>query len=91
MADPTILPLDHLGERVAVIEQLARTTQTDVADLRVDLRALRADVSAEFRALRAEMKSDYRWLIGLMLGGYALTIGGFVTMFGLIGHGFKWF
>lgn len=98
----TTLPPDDLPTRVAVLEQIARNTEKTLGELRADMRAgftdvrseMRAgfaDMHAEFRAVRAEAKSDYRWLIGIMLGGFALTIGGFVSMAGLIGHGFHWF
>jgi hypothetical protein len=94
----TTLPPDDLPTRVAVLEQIARNTErtlgemrAEFADVRTEMRAGFADMRAEFRAVRAEAKSDYRWLIGIMLGGFALTIGGFVSMAGLIGRGFHWF
>jgi hypothetical protein len=65
--------------RVAVLEQLARTTTASLERLerRLDL-------------LAADQRSDYRWLVGIMLGGFGVMLGGFGAMLGVMAHGFHW-
>lgn len=60
MPDPTndVLP------RLAVLEEIAKTTKDALIDLRTEMRALRAD-----------QRSDFRWLLGIILGGYVGLLG----------------
>lgn len=62
-------PGSDLEPRVAVLEKIASTNETAIADLRAELRAFRAEMQAfwteiyaELRAIRAEHRSDFRWL-----------------------------
>ena len=65
-----------MESRVAVLEQIARTTAIPLERIerRMDMRA------AE---LRAEHRSDFRWLLGIMLGGFG-------ALLGAMAHGFHW-
>jgi hypothetical protein len=65
--------------RVAVLEQLARTTTSSLERLerRMDL-------------VVADQRSDFRWMVGIMLGGFSVMLGGFGAMLGVMAHGFHW-
>jgi len=93
---PRSYPSD-MESRVAVLEQIARTTTAmlERMDHRMDL------MSAEFRSgfdgqrtsmdslraamdrLSAEHRADFRWLLGIMLAGFA-------GLLGVMAHGFHW-
>ena len=77
-AIPGRYPAD-MESRVAVLEQIARTTTAglDRIERRVDMQA------ADIRALAAEHRSDFRWLLGTLLGGFG-------AMLGVMAHGFHW-
>ncbi len=68
-----------MESRVAVLEQIARTTTASLERIerRID-------------ALAAEQRADFRWLLGTMLGGLAAMLGGFGAMLGVMAHGFHW-
>lgn len=68
-----------MESRVAVLEQIARTTTAslDRIERRID-------------ALSAEQRADFRWLLGIMLGGFAAMLGGFGALLGAMAHGFHW-
>ncbi len=65
--------------RVAVLEQLARTTSATLERLerRMDLMA-------------ADQRADFRWLLGIMLAGFGTMIGLFGGLLGAMAHGFHW-
>jgi hypothetical protein len=65
--------------RVAVLEQIARTTT-----------AALERIERRLDAVQAEQRSDFRWLLGIMLGGFAAMLGGFGAMLGVMAHGFHW-
>jgi len=73
--NPGRYPAD-MESRVAVLEQIARTTTAALERIerRMDLHA------AE---LRAEHRSDFRWLRGIILGGFG-------ALLGAMAHGFHW-
>ena len=58
-----ITPND-IPARVAVLEEIAASTKTILAEIKADL-----------RDLRSESRSDYRWQMGLMLGGFGALLG----------------
>ena len=60
MPDPT----NDVSPRLAVLEEIAKGTKEALADMR-----------AEIRALRADQRSDFRWLLGIILGGYVGLLG----------------
>jgi hypothetical protein len=66
----------NIERRVAVLEQIARTTTTALEQIerRMDMHA------AE---LRAEHQSGFRWLLGVMLAGFS-------ALLGAMAHGFHW-
>ncbi len=86
-----------MESRVAVLEQIARTTTECLAQIvrgiegqRAEFRALedrlgrRIDLlAADQRALAAEHRADFRWLLGVMLGGFS-------ALLGVMAHGFHW-
>ena len=68
-----------MESRVAVLEQIARTTTASLERIE-----RRMDASA------AEQRADFRWLLGIMLGGFTAMLGGFGALFGVMAHGFHW-
>lgn len=56
-------PVD-METRVAILEQIARTTTATLERIerRVD-------------AVAAEQRADFRWLLGIMLGGFGALLG----------------
>jgi hypothetical protein len=75
-----------MESRVAVLEQIARTTTAALErlDRRFDAVERRMD------ALATEQRADFRWLLGIMLGGFSAMLGGFAAMLGVMAHGFHW-
>ena len=47
-----------------MLEEIAASTKTILAEIKADL-----------RDLRSESRSDYRWQMGLMLGGFGALLG----------------
>jgi hypothetical protein len=72
--------------RVAVLEQIARTTV--VALERIDRRLDTMDRRID--GFVSEQRADFCWLVGIMLGGFATMLGGFGALLGVIAHGFHW-
>lgn len=68
-----------MESRVAVLEQIARTT---IASL--DRLERRGEAQA------AEQRTEFRWLLGIMLGGFTAVLGAFGAMLGVMAHGFRW-
>jgi hypothetical protein len=67
----------HMEARVAVLEQIAKTTLAAVERLE-----WRLDVSeAGIRTDLHELRTDYRWLLGTVLAGFA-------GLLGVMAHGF---
>jgi hypothetical protein len=75
-----------MESRVAVLEQIARTTSAslerierrfDAVDRRFDTFERRMD------ALVSDQRADFRWLLGIMLGGFG-------ALLGVMAHGFHW-
>ena len=62
-ASPGRYPAD-MESRVAVLEQIARTTTASLE--RIERR---------MDALAAEHRSDFRWLLGTMLAGFGALLG----------------
>lgn len=56
--------MDDIPSRVAVLEQIARNTETILSEIR-----------SELREVRTEARADFRWLMGVMLGGLASLAG----------------
>jgi len=66
--------------RVALLEQVARTT---IASLE--------RIERRIDALAGDQRADFRWVLGIMLGGFGAMIGGFGALLGVMAHGFHWF
>jgi hypothetical protein len=92
MPDATIEPPDpgrypgSMDARVAVLEQIARTTAATLERMerRLDSMDRRIDT------VIADQRADFRWLLGVMLGGFGVMLGGFGAMLGVMAHGFHW-
>ena len=65
--------------RLAVLEEIARSTKTalDRIEKRLD-------------ALDSNYRSDFRWLVGIMLGGFGMLLTSYLGLLGVIAHGFHW-
>ena len=65
--------------RVAVLEQIARTTSgaLERIERRLD------SVDRRIDAVVTDQRADFRWLLGIMLGGFG-------AMLGVMAHGFHW-
>jgi hypothetical protein len=73
------IDMDDIETRVAVLEQIARSTEASL---------LRLERATE--RITARQVTDFRWIIsllGLVVGG---GISGFVALLGVMAHGFKW-
>jgi hypothetical protein len=83
--DATIEPPDpgrypvSMEARVAVLEQIARTTSgaLERIERRLD------SVDRRINAVVTDQRADFRWLLGIMLGGFG-------AMLGVMAHGFHW-
>jgi hypothetical protein len=76
MSDATLN--DH-APRLAVLEEIARGTK-----------AALERIERRLDAIERNARSDFRWLLGIMLSGFGLTLGGFVTLLGVIAHTQHW-
>ena len=65
--------------RVAVLEQIARSTVTSLE--RIERR---------LETVATEQRSDFRWLLGMMLGSTGTLLAAFAGMLGVMAHGFHW-
>jgi GAF domain-containing protein len=83
--NPGRYPAD-MESRVAVLEQIARTTTAALERIerRIDLQ------TAEIRALAADHRADFRWLLGVTLAGFATMLGAYGAMLAAMAHGFHW-
>ena len=74
-----------MESRVAVLEQIARTTtagrRTGTANRTLEQR---------LDSFGREQRADFRWLLGIMLGGFTAMLGGFGALLGVMAHGFRW-
>jgi hypothetical protein len=52
--------MDDIPARVAVMEQIARSTAIELGEIHKDIR---------------ELRTDNRWLMGIMLGGFVAILG----------------
>lgn len=85
MPDATIEPPDpgrypeSMEARVAVLEQIARTTSAALERIerRLDSMDRRIDTVV------TDQRADFRWPVGIMLGGFG-------AMLGAMAHGFHW-
>ena len=65
--------------RVAVLEQIARTTAATLEriDRRID-------------AVETTQRADFRWLLGVQIGMFGTMIAGFAGLLVVMAHGFHW-
>jgi hypothetical protein len=90
MSDTT----SDIPARVAVLEQIARDTRDNLAEMRsemrqgfaemrTEMREMRTEFQTEMRGMRSDMRSDFRWLLGVVIGWGA-------ALLGVMAHGFHW-
>src|SRR5947208_1519569 len=79
-----------MESRVAVLEQIARTTTAALERIERRLDTMDDRTQRRFDTLSAEHRADFRWLLGIMLGGFAAMLGGFGALLGVMAHGFHW-
>jgi hypothetical protein len=75
--------MDDLPSRVAVLEQIARTTEAALARIEVRLDRIEARQADDFRFL-------VRLQITLITVTITLMLAGFATLGGVMAHGFHW-
>jgi hypothetical protein len=81
-ANPSRYPAD-MESRVAVLEQIARTTTATLE--RIERR-----MDMHVAELRAELRADFRWLLGVMSAGFATLLGAYGALLAAMAHGFHW-
>jgi hypothetical protein len=59
--------MSSLEQRVAYMEGRMEDHAALFADIRAEMRGLRAEMTGEFRALRTEMDRRFTWTIGLLV------------------------
>ena len=84
---------DDMESRVAVLEQIARTTAASLERIERRFEAIDRRLEAFDRrferldrridALTMTYRADFRWLLGIILGGFG-------AMLGVMAHGFHW-
>jgi hypothetical protein len=74
----------NMEARVAVLEEIAAATKQAMADLRQEVRALRAETSRRDEALRDVVETNFR----IMFGALITTALGLAA---LMAKGFHWF
>ncbi len=82
-----------MESRVAVLEQIARTTTAGLERIERRMDSIVAEqraIFAEQRSISAEHRADFRWLIGVLSAGFATLLGAFGAMLGAMAHGFHW-
>lgn len=75
-----------MESRVAVLEQIARTTAASLERIERRLDAMEGrftGIDHRFDALNSEHRADFRWLLGLMLAQTG-------ALLGVMAHGFHW-
>lgn len=79
------IPNDLLP-RVAVLEEIARTTKAALERIerRLDAMDSRFDrMDARLDRMVSDQRADFRWVLGIMLGGFA-------GLLGVMARGFHW-
>jgi len=72
------------------IKSLDSEVRQNISEVRQDIKSLDSEVRHDIRRLDTKIDSNFKWLLGVMIGGFASTIGGFVTLGGLIAHAHHW-
>jgi outer membrane murein-binding lipoprotein Lpp len=73
-----------LEARVAELEATTEHIQSDVSDLKIEVRALRADLKSEVTKLRSEFRGDFRLMFGAILTVVMGMVGMLVKIFGFV-------
>ena len=79
-----------MESRVAILEQIARSTVASLERIERRLEGLDTRTSARFDTidrrfdlLDTAYRGDFRWMLGLILGGFG-------ALLGVMAHGFHW-
>lgn len=72
-----------LPTRVAVLEQIAKSTEASLGEIKADLRAMRGDLNGKIDKVDDRMRAETRWLLVTMFAGFA-------SLVGIMAKGFKW-
>ena len=79
-----------MESRVAILEQIARSTVASLERIERRLDSLDTRTSAWFDTIDRRFdlvdtayRGDFRWLLGIMLGGFG-------ALLGVMAHGFRW-
>lgn len=84
VAPPSPSPMEP---RVAVLEELARTTGAALERMDRRLDTMTAEHRAGLDGLRSEYRADFRWLPGTMLAGFGTLLGLLGGLIGVSLHG----
>lgn len=68
--------MDDIPTRVAVLEQIARSTEAVLLSIQAEMRT-------NFAELRKAQREDFRFLV-------TIWISGVVALLAVMAHGFKW-
>ena len=85
---------DNIESRTVILEQIARSTEAILGEMRTDIREMRGEMRSDIRGIRDRQDSDFRalidrqdrqlyWLFGVYLAGTAAILG-------VMAHGFHW-
>lgn len=80
-------PAHSLEARVAVLEQIARSTAAAIERIERRLEAIERRIDAMEVAHRA----DFRWLLGTLFGLMRVTLAGWASLLAVMAHGFHWY
>lgn len=81
-------PRPEMELRVTRLETVAEQLRGDIADIRQELRelragqtALRTEMHSELMAVRGEMAAMFRWIVGLLFTLMLAMVGGFAALY----------
>jgi len=74
---------DAIEPRMAVLEQIARSTDQRLDRIEKRIDALGSEIRGDLREIRSNQRSDFRWFMTLYIAGMA-------TLLGVMAHGFHW-
>jgi len=75
---------DRIEARVAQLEATTQHIQSDVNDLKTEVRGLRDDLNKEVATLRSEFRSDFRLMFGTIVTMFVAVVGLLVRGFNMI-------
>jgi len=76
--------------RVAVLEQIARTTAASLERIERTTTASLERIERRLDLVAAAQHNDFRWLLGMMVAATSTTFAAFLGLLGVMAHGFHW-